>query len=239
MMVVEDNDVDRAVLEAKLRSAFPDAVLRLAGDLHDLMSHLRQPDCDVVVTDYWLGWSDGLSVLQRVHRRWPRCRVIMLTGNGGEDLAVEALKLGLHDYLVKPDGLDGIVPAVAAAIDHKRRQEQLDLLVSILCSIPEPFVSTNLAGSISAWNRAAERLYGFSADEIIGREWARLIPPPSLAQSRRIEDRVLRGESFAHVRAVHLHKDGRQLDVSLSLGPIVTLDGAISGIARVAHPASR
>ncbi len=74
--------------------------------------------CDVVITDYWLGWSDGLSVLQQVRERWPRVRVIMLTGNGGEEVVAGAFKHGLHQYLLKPDGFEDIVPVVRTAFEQ-------------------------------------------------------------------------------------------------------------------------
>jgi len=94
------------VIQARLRRAFPSAQIVAADDPNGLSEHLKHDRCDIVITDYWLGWSDGLSILQRVRDRWPRSRVIMLTGNGGEEVMADAFKHGLYHYLLKPDGFD-------------------------------------------------------------------------------------------------------------------------------------
>src|SRR5438552_14935272 len=95
LLIVEDNPVDRLVIETRLRRAFPHARMSMVDDVHQLAESLRRENCDVVVTDYWLGWTDGLSVLQQIQERWPRARVILLTGNGDEEVAAGALTLGL------------------------------------------------------------------------------------------------------------------------------------------------
>ena len=232
-LVVEDNSVERAVLSARLSRAFPDATVTVAAEAHELVEHLRRPRCDVVVTDYWLGWSDGLSVLQRSKRRWPNCRVIMLTGNGGEDLASQALKLGLHAYLLKPEGLEGLIPAVESAVEIKRREEWLELHGSIVTSLPEAVFSTCTGRTVTSWNLAAERLYGYSAEEIVGREADSLVAPHMLSETLRIEGRVLEGEAMTQVPSVHVRKDGKRIDVSIALAPIRNEHGEIDGVARI------
>ena len=96
LMLVEDNPTDRMVIQARMRHGFLNAQILAADNEDRFNEHLGRSGCDVVVTDYWLGWSDGLSVLQRVHERWPRTRVIMLTGNGGEEVVASAFKYGLY-----------------------------------------------------------------------------------------------------------------------------------------------
>jgi len=232
LIVVEDSPVESAVLLNRLRRAFPAANLAVVTAEHEMLEQLRRPRCDVVVTDYWLGWSDGLSVLQRAKSRWPECRVIMLTGNGGEDLASEALKLGLDGYLLKPDGIEALIPAIETAVETKRRIESLELHGSVITSLPEAVFTTGPASTIMSWNPAAERLYGYAADEIIGREDKALVAPHVLSETLRIEARVLRGETMTQVPSVHVRKDGKRMDVSLSLAPIRGARGAI-GVVQI------
>src|SRR6266436_4860361 len=137
LLLVEDNPTDRMVIQARLRRAFPSAQIMAAEDSTGLNQHLKLECCEVVITDYWLGWSDGLSVLQRVLDRWPRSRVIMLTGNGGEEVMADAFKLGLYHYLLKPDGFDELVTVTAAAIASKRREDFNELMALIVNSLPE------------------------------------------------------------------------------------------------------
>jgi DNA-binding NtrC family response regulator len=91
LLLVEDSPTDR-LMHNRLHRAFPKAQIAIADDAHRLADVLGEDNCDVVVTDYWLGWSDGLSVLQGVKEKWPRVRVIILTGNGGEEVVAEAFK---------------------------------------------------------------------------------------------------------------------------------------------------
>ncbi len=132
----------------------------------------------VVVADHWLGWSDGLSVLQRVKEKWPRVRVIILTGNGGEEVVAEAFKFGLYHYLLKPDGLDNLVDVVHAAFDSKAGEEHHELTVALIQSLPDAISCVDGEGKISTWNAAAEQLYGYSAEAIIGRT-VEILPPPN------------------------------------------------------------
>ena len=72
LLLVEDNPTHRMLIQARLRRAFPSARILTADDPVRLNEHLKRDRCDIVITDYWLGWSDGLSVLQRVREQWPR-----------------------------------------------------------------------------------------------------------------------------------------------------------------------
>jgi len=235
LIVVEDSPVESVVLLNCLRRAFPDANLAVITAAHEMVEQLRRPRCDVVVTDYWLGWSDGFSVLQRAKNRWPQCRVIMLTGNGGEDLVSQALKLGLDGYLLKSDGIDALVPAIETAVATKRRIESLERDGSVIMSLPEAVFTTGLTDTITSWNPAAQGLYGYAPEEIVGRESRALVAPHLVGETVRIEARVFRGETMTQVPSVHVRKDGKRMDVSLSLAPIRGAKGAIDGVVRIAR----
>src|SRR5260370_42616185 len=84
LLLVEDNPTDRMVIQARLRHAFPTAEIVAPDDPIGMNEHLKRDRCDVVITDYLLGWSDGLSILQRVRDRWPRSRVILISGVCGD-----------------------------------------------------------------------------------------------------------------------------------------------------------
>src|SRR6266481_4568666 len=160
LLLVEDNPTDRIVIQARLRRAFPSAQIMAAEDSTGLNEHLRRECCEVVITDYWLGWSDGLSVLQRVRERWPRSRVIMLTGNGGEEVVADAFKHGLYHYLLKPDGFGELAAVTRAAMESKRREDLNELMALIVNSLPDAVHSVDAAGKITAINTAAREIYG-------------------------------------------------------------------------------
>src|SRR5260370_10739830 len=156
------------VIEARLGRAVQSAQIMAADDPNGLNEQLKGDRCDVVIPDYWLGWSDGLSILQRVRERWPRSRVIMLTGNGGEEVMADAFKHGLYHYLLKPDGFDELAAVTGAAMESKRREDFDQLMALIVDSLPDGVHSVDASGGITAINAAARRMYGCADFEIIG-----------------------------------------------------------------------
>jgi PAS domain S-box-containing protein len=93
-------------------------------------------------------------------------------------------------------------------------------LAAIVRSSADAIVGETLDGIITDWNPAAERLYGYTAEEVIGRPFARLIPPERAAESAAILTRVLRGEHVEDVETVRWTKDGRRIEVSLTVSPV-------------------
>ncbi|HYF51453.1 MAG TPA: response regulator [Planctomycetota bacterium] len=92
---------------------------------------LNGPEPDVVITDHSLGWSNGLKVVAACKERWPYCPIIMFTGTGGEEVAVEGMKAGLDDYIVKaPNQYYKLRAAVSRALrlaETRRRAAKLQL----------------------------------------------------------------------------------------------------------------
>src|SRR6185436_8991999 len=81
---------------------------------------------DLVVTDYQLHWSDGLQVLTSVKSRWPECPVLMFTGTGSEEIAVQAMKAGLDDYVLKsPKHYARLPAAVVKALERAKQRRAL------------------------------------------------------------------------------------------------------------------
>jgi two-component sensor histidine kinase/ActR/RegA family two-component response regulator len=100
-LVVDDTPGDRELIVRYLRREFPDAVFVEAFRRQDFEEALAQDDIDVVLTDYHLNWTDGLWILSRCQEHLPHAPVIMFTDTGGEEIAVEGMKAGLSDYLLK------------------------------------------------------------------------------------------------------------------------------------------
>jgi PAS domain S-box-containing protein len=239
LLLVEDNLTDRMVIQARLQHAFPSAQIAAADDLLGFNEHLRRDGCDVVITDYWLGWSDGLSVMQRVRERWPRARVIMLTGNGGEEVVAGAFKYGLYHYLLKPDGFDELASVTSAAIESKRREDSYELMAKIVNSIPDGVHCVDAAGTITAINAAAHRMYGYADREIVGRTSAILLPAAKRGEIRRLLERALGGEVVPLFPTLQVRSDGAEIAVAMTILPMRDGDGGVSGVACIATPIGR
>jgi PAS domain S-box-containing protein len=234
LLLVEDNPTDRMVIQARLRRAFPSAEILAAEDPIGLNEHLKRDGCDIVITDYWLGWSDGLSVLQRVRERWPRSRVIMLTGNGGEEVVAGAFKHGLYYYLLKPDGFDELVAVTGAAMESKRREDFNGLMTMFVNSIPDGVHSVDAAGRITAINAAARQMYGYAELEIVGLANEILLPAGRCDEIRRMLERALGGEIVPRFPTLQVRSDGTEIPVSMTIQPMRQGDGPISNVAFIA-----
>src|SRR5450432_545475 len=108
-------------------------------------------------------------------------------------------------------------------------------LAAIVESSNDAIIGKTLDGMIDSWNAAAERIYGYSASEVIGRSIMILAPPEEHDGIRKILGRVKRGESIEHLEATRLRKDGRQISVSLTISPIKNSKGEISGASAIAR----
>lgn len=111
-------------------------------------------------------------------------------------------------------------------------------LSSIVESSDDAIISKDLAGIIISWNRGAELIFGYAADEVIGRPVTILIPKDRINEEPQILSRISQGEKVDHYETVRQRKDGSLLDVSLSISPIYDGSGAIIGASKIARDVS-
>src|SRR5438046_8039708 len=128
ILIIDDNPDDRALVMRELGREFPNAHFAPVTDGRSLSQALQSGACDLVTTDYQLRWSDGITVLLAVKVRWPECPVIMFTGSGNEEIAVQAMKAGLDDYVLKSPRhfarlASAVHMALARANQRKARHE--------------------------------------------------------------------------------------------------------------------
>ncbi len=109
------------------------------------------------------------------------------------------------------------------------------LLASIVQSSDDGVIGETPDGIIASWNPGAERLYGYSPDEVIGRQASILHPPERMAEEKTILEQALRGERVVHRETQRLRKDGRRLEIGVSVSPIRGASGAIVGVSAIEH----
>ncbi len=98
---IDDNETDRHLVKRELGRVFPELHIQEIRDQQEFQRALNDDRFDVAITDYQLNWTNGLLVLHALKTRYPDCPVIMFTGTGNEEVAVEAMKAGLDDYVTK------------------------------------------------------------------------------------------------------------------------------------------
>src|SRR5690348_5205725 len=109
------------------------------------------------------------------------------------------------------------------------------LLASIVDSSDDAIKAKTLDGIITSWNRGAERIYGYSAEEIIGKPISVLTPSERPDDMKGILARVAKGERVEHYETVRQRKDGRLIDISLTVSPIYDSEGVLIGVSSIAR----
>ena len=118
----------------------------------------------------------------------------------------------------------------AETLDDRSDRE---LLASIVESSQDAIIGKTLAGVVTSWNKAAEEIFGYPAQEILGQPIVILFPSELAAEEPMILQQVRRGERVEHYETVRLHKDGRRLDVSLTVSPIRDAGGRVIGASKI------
>jgi PAS domain S-box-containing protein len=108
-------------------------------------------------------------------------------------------------------------------------------LAAIVESADDAIISKTMEGVITSWNRGAERLYGYTAADMVGQPIARLIPPDLADDFPRIMARLRQGERLEHYETQRLAKDGTRLDVSLTISPLRDRTGQVIGASKIAR----
>jgi len=121
-------------------------------------------------------------------------------------------------------------------ISERVQAEQLrEHLAAVVDSSDDAIISKDLNGTIKAWNRGAERIFGYSAAQVVGKPMLMLFPPELVNEESDILARIRRGESVEHYETVRIRKDGERIDVSVTISPIRDRSGAVIGASKIAR----
>lgn len=219
ILLVDDDPDDRALIARELRAAFPGVRIVEATDEASLERALDATDIDVVVTDYAMSWTDGLEVFRRVRGRFPFLPVVMFTGSGNEEVAVQGLKEGIDDYVLKGHLVRlplAIVGAMAQAMQRARLQaaeqalreseerfrELAENAIDVICRyrVAEPRGFEYVSPSVT-------EMTGYTPEEhyLDPDVRARIVHP----EDRHVMEAILRGEGPPSARMRWIRKDGR------------------------------
>jgi len=245
ILVADDNADMREYVRRLLSDSYE--VIAVEDGEAALKSALERAP-NLIISDVMMPRLDGFGLLQAIRndeslRSIP---VMLLSARAGEESRVEGLVAGADDYLLKPFSARELLARVTARLaisniqretahlEHKLRLEA-ELLASIVTSSDDAIISKSLDGIITSWNKSAERIFGYTAEEAIGKHITVIIPPERLAEEGDILARLRRGERIDHFRTVRKRKDGSLLDVSLTISPIRDSAGCVVGASKVAR----
>jgi PAS domain S-box-containing protein len=132
-------------------------------------------------------------------------------------------------------GLQGAVLVFRDITVRRKAEITQRLLAAIVESSDDAVISKDVNGIVTSWNKGAERIFGYSAEEMIGKPIAIIAAPDRLDEMPRILERVMRGERIDHFETVRKAKDGKLVSISLTVSPIHDEEGRVVGASKVAR----
>ncbi|MFD0941488.1 sensor histidine kinase [Pedobacter boryungensis] len=205
----------------------------------------REPD---LLKDYWCGswkifYPDGRPM------ELDSCPMALTLKNGkpfnGEEIVIQQPNGVLRSLLVYPSPvfdekkiLLGAYNTLVDITDKKSNDEKHEILSAIVESSDDAILSKGLDGIIKSWNAGAQKIFGYTEEEVLGKHITILIPPALISEEEVIISNIKAGKKIDHFHTVRLHKDGHEIEISLTVSPIKDAFGNITGASKVARDIS-
>ena len=235
ILLVEDSEEDALLLSAHLRGSGLSCALTRVDELEPLQAALTTQTWNLLLTDFALPTMDGLDVIKEARRLAPALPCIVVSGQIGEEAAVEALRAGAKDFVSK-SRLARLIPAIqrelvenqlregAVAIRNELRTAE-GRFQAITGAALDGIVMMDPDGRVSFWNPAAERIFGFTELEALGANLHALITPdryrPAFEEAFTGFRNHGRGEAIGKTTELFARrKDGSEFPVEFSLAGI-------------------
>jgi len=136
ILIIDDNPNDRFMIIRQMRREFPDVEIEEVGEPENFEQALATGHFDLTITDYQLRWNNGLEILHLLKNRYPDRPVIMFTNTGNQEIAVEAMKSGLDDYILKsPKHLVRLSATVRSVLERNETRQRASFLENRLQSL--------------------------------------------------------------------------------------------------------
>jgi PAS domain S-box-containing protein len=156
----------------------------------------------------------------------------LLVARDGQETPIDDSAAPIRD---EQGRVHGAVVVFRSVAERRHAERERHRLAAIVDSSQDAIVSKTLDSVVRSWNAAAEEMFGYSAAEMIGEPITRLIPPERVEEEEMILARLRRGERVEHYETVRVRKDGRLIDVSLTISPIRDGYGRIVGASKIAR----
>ncbi|HVU90263.1 MAG TPA: PAS domain S-box protein [Pirellulales bacterium] len=142
------------------------------------------------------------------------------------------------EFKAAPTDEGGLAIYFRDVTERRRSDDEARKLALIIESTEDAVIGLDLNANVTSWNQAAEKLYGYKAEEIVGRSVLMILPPDQVDEEKRILSAVRRGELVRHFDTVRMRKGGRPVEVSLSVSVIRDDSGQIVGFSKIARDVS-
>lgn len=192
LIIVEDEPAHAELMERGIKREFPGVRIDCFEAIEDCLQQLDDHDPDMIISDYLLPGMNGLEFLEELQRRQRDIPVVVITGQGNENIAVRAMKLGAYDYIVKSGDFFSLVPSIVKKVIHQKElgkalqksqalyEEERRKLNSILASMMNPLAVVNRDMRIDFANPFFESAFGA---DLVGQPYQTIFGQSSNAAS--------------------------------------------------------
>ncbi|MGB3205320.1 MAG: response regulator, partial [Crinalium sp.] len=166
VLVIDDNPDDRLLAIRQLKREFDDLDVEQINNPAHLEQAINAGKFDLVITDYQLQWTNGIAVIRRIKEQYPNCPIIMFTNSGNEEVAVEAMKAGLDDYIIKsPKHYIRLAKAARSVMERVWQRQALKEYETryrrLFEGVPVGLYRTTATGEIKDANSAMAQMLGY------------------------------------------------------------------------------
>ncbi len=229
ILLLEDDSADSELIRATLKNGGINCEIKQVATCKDFLAELQNDNLDLILSDYALPQFDGISALKIAQETCPDVPFILVSGVLGEERAIEALKEGATDYVLK-QRLQRLLPSVQRAFRESQERQELhraeeslrqtdDMLRAVVDASPVAIITLSFDYQVLTWNKTAEQIYGWKRLEILHQ------PLPVIPKSYKnafagCVERVLQNQTLKNLEFRHLTKNGSEVDINVSLAPI-------------------
>jgi PAS domain S-box-containing protein len=240
ILIVDDDPKNLTVLETILDN--PNCQLVRAESAEEALHALLADKFALLIIDIHMPGMTGLELAHVIKARKNTANVpiIFLTAYLDDDRQIiESYETGAVDYVAKPVNPTVLRSKVEIFAQLYRRQQNLEevnrTLAAVVESSDDAIISKDLNGIIATFNQGAERLFGYTAEEVVGKPVTILIPPDRQQEEPEILARIRCGDRIEQYETVRRRKDGTLVDVSLTVSPVKDDRGRIIGASKIAR----
>ena len=233
IVIIEDEKAHSSLMKRAIIDQLPDASLYDFQEAGACLKGLDEINPDIIITDYLMPGMNGIEFLESLKRDKRNIPVIMITGQGDEKIAVQAMKLGAWDYLVKTPGFFSLLPSVIAKVTRERRLEESlrksEKRFQDLAEITSDWIwEIDPIGKVIYTNSMVRKILGYTPEEMMGKYFYDFFPSEGQEDLKKfVFDIIENKRIISNFEHTIVHKDGYDVIVASNGFPVFSNDGEL------------
>lgn len=241
-LYVEDDADAREMISRIFMARYAHLKLLVAAHGEEGLALFQQHRPDIVMSDMNMPIMNGILMARKIRELNPEIIIIAITAHNEPSYLLASIEIGIRHYVLKPVNTTELFSVIDKSIEEitlrrlvREAEVERAKLAAIVEHSTDAIFSVTPEGFISSWNAGAEAIYGYTGQEVLGREATLLMPPERSEELSRLYGQALNGEVVKHLETVGCRKDGKELVISLTLSAIRDSSGRISGVSSIAR----